>query len=194
MLSQDGIELTIEIATRHAGAAVARGISPQWPKPAPNETQFRGCGPSGDGGDTLTNVRKNRTDVPSSYHEVAWQAPRAGSRRMGVMDTMYMDDARLRQAYEIAQDELVQALYRTIARVDGDATDEPVAAVAFQTAMQHAAKEGRRMVRLLDTESGRARAERYWAENLHIVEEIRRGVAHQRAMLELISPPPTGNG
>ena len=94
------------------------------------------------------------------------------------MDTMDMDDARLRRASEIAEDEIVQALYRTIARVDGDATDEPVAAVAFQTAMQHAAKEGRRMFRLLDTESGRARAERFRAENLPTVEEIRRGVAY----------------
>jgi hypothetical protein len=112
------------------------------------------------------------------------------------MDTMDMDDTKLRRAFQIAEDELVlvQAFYRTIARVAGDATEEPVAAVAFQTAMQHAAKEGRRMVRLLDTESGRARAERFWAENLHTVEEIRRGVAYQRAMLELISPPSDGKG
>lgn len=61
-----------------APATVASAISPQWAKPAPNQTHFDGpdgtCGPTGDGGDTATNLRKNRTDVPSAYHDVTWHA------------------------------------------------------------------------------------------------------------------------
>lgn len=54
-------------------------IIPQtWDKPEPNTTTFDGpdgqCGPTGDGGDTVTNKRKNRTDVPTEYHEVTWGA------------------------------------------------------------------------------------------------------------------------
>lgn len=54
------------------------GFSVNWDKPAPAPTTFDGpdgeCGPTGDGGDTFTNLRKNRTDVPQSYHEVSWKA------------------------------------------------------------------------------------------------------------------------
>src|SRR5437763_825533 len=32
------------------------------------------CGDTGDAGDTDTNLRKNRTDVPAAYHDVAWAA------------------------------------------------------------------------------------------------------------------------
>ena len=57
---------------------VASTISAQWQKPAPNQTHFDGadgmCGPTGDGGDTATNLRKNRTDIPSAYHDVTWDA------------------------------------------------------------------------------------------------------------------------
>jgi len=64
--------------TAWAAAAVETAISPQWDKPKPNQTEFQGtdgiCGPTGDGGDTATNARKNRTDVPISYHDVTWQA------------------------------------------------------------------------------------------------------------------------
>jgi hypothetical protein len=62
--------------TLHAG--ITSNISPSWEKADPNVTTFHGpdgiCGPVGDGGDTLTNKRKNRTDVPSQYHEVTWKA------------------------------------------------------------------------------------------------------------------------
>ncbi len=58
--------------------AVSSTISSQWQKPAPNQTHFDGadgmCGPTGDGGDTATNLRKNRTDIPSAYHDVTWDA------------------------------------------------------------------------------------------------------------------------
>ncbi len=60
------------------GATLAPAISAQWNKPNPNPTEFHGtdgtCGPTGDGGDTATNLRKNRTDVPGTYHDVTWQA------------------------------------------------------------------------------------------------------------------------
>jgi hypothetical protein len=53
-------------------------FSPNWDKPAPGPNTFEGpdgqCDPTGDGGDTFTNLRKNRTDIPATYHEVAWTA------------------------------------------------------------------------------------------------------------------------
>lgn len=60
------------------GGPLADTVSQDWEKPAPNSTTFDGadgtCGPGGDGGDQLTNPRKNRTDVPSTYHDVTWNA------------------------------------------------------------------------------------------------------------------------
>jgi hypothetical protein len=57
---------------------VASVFSPTWDKPVPPQTTFVGpdgeCGPTGDGGDTFTNLRKNRTDAAPSYHEVTWKA------------------------------------------------------------------------------------------------------------------------
>ena len=61
-----------------APGTAAAEISPEWEKPVPPPTTFSSggqtCGPSGDGGDTATNLLKNRTDVPSSYHAVAFDA------------------------------------------------------------------------------------------------------------------------
>jgi hypothetical protein len=63
--------------TPSSGAA-ATVISPNWDKPAPQSASFESdegsCGKTGDGGDSDTNRRKNRTDVPSSYHLVTWDA------------------------------------------------------------------------------------------------------------------------
>ena len=57
---------------------VSSTIASNWDKPDPNQTQFQGeggvCGPSGDGGDTYTNTRKNRTDASAAYHEVTWKS------------------------------------------------------------------------------------------------------------------------
>src|SRR5205814_10232822 len=57
---------------------VASTIPPSWEKPDPNVTAYDGpdghCGATGDGGDSITNARKNRTDVPVQYHEVSWKA------------------------------------------------------------------------------------------------------------------------
>jgi hypothetical protein len=59
-------------------SGVASAFSPDWEKPAPNSTTFAGpdgdCGPTGDGGDSFTNARKNRGDDATSPHEVTWKA------------------------------------------------------------------------------------------------------------------------
>jgi hypothetical protein len=56
----------------------ASAISSDWDKPAPQSASFESdegtCGETGDGGDSDTNRRKNRTDLPSSYHLVTWDA------------------------------------------------------------------------------------------------------------------------
>jgi uncharacterized protein YraI len=60
------------------GSLPASEISPDWDKPAPQDHVFHSgegdCGETGDGGDTKTNQRKNRVDVPSEYHPVTWDA------------------------------------------------------------------------------------------------------------------------
>jgi hypothetical protein len=57
---------------------IATSIPSNWERPEPNRTTFHGpdgdCGTTGDGGDTVTNARKNRTDVPPEYHPVTWRA------------------------------------------------------------------------------------------------------------------------
>jgi len=58
----------------------ATSISDAWDKPAPKTGTFtlngEKCGPdgSGDKRDKGTNLRKNRVDIPASYHEVTWKA------------------------------------------------------------------------------------------------------------------------
>lgn len=58
--------------------APANAISSDWERPDPQSSVFHGqegdCGEAGDGGDTDTNLRKNRIDIPSSYHSVTWDA------------------------------------------------------------------------------------------------------------------------
>jgi hypothetical protein len=53
-------------------------ILPEWNKPVPQSASFQSdegnCGETGDGGDADTNRRKNRTDIPTSYHLVTWDA------------------------------------------------------------------------------------------------------------------------
>jgi hypothetical protein len=59
-------------------SGVATSIPTNWDRPEPAPTTYHGpdgiCGPTGDGGDTKTNARKNRTDLPSEYHPVSWRA------------------------------------------------------------------------------------------------------------------------
>jgi hypothetical protein len=56
------------------GTTTASAISPDWDKPDPVTGDFEAedgtCGPAGNDVDTPTNLRKNRTDVPNSYHEI----------------------------------------------------------------------------------------------------------------------------
>jgi Bacterial SH3 domain len=55
-------------------------ISEAWEKPEPKVGNFKlddkTCGPTGSGAnrDKGTNIRKNRTDIPDSYHLVTWKA------------------------------------------------------------------------------------------------------------------------
>ena len=73
-------EVPLEPATRQAPApaSLTSRISSAWEKPVPNTTTFDGpdgqCGATGDGGDTITNRLKNRTDIPAQYHPVTWKA------------------------------------------------------------------------------------------------------------------------
>lgn len=57
------------------GESPASSLSPLWPKPLPTLTDYHGCPPEGDGGDTLLNRLKNRSDEgvynPVSFHAVA---------------------------------------------------------------------------------------------------------------------------
>jgi hypothetical protein len=61
-----------------ASVSPADAIDSSWDKPAPkskDETMAEGvCQAAGDGGDSDTNVRKNREDVPASYHDVSFDA------------------------------------------------------------------------------------------------------------------------
>jgi len=58
--------------------ATATTIASDWDKPLPQVSSFNSdegaCGGTGEGGDSDTNRRKNRIDVPDSYHSVAWEA------------------------------------------------------------------------------------------------------------------------
>jgi hypothetical protein len=59
-------------------STAASTIPPDWQKPDPQGSVFHGqegdCQPGGDGGDSITNPRKNRIDVPDTYHSVTWDA------------------------------------------------------------------------------------------------------------------------
>lgn len=65
-------------ASSKAPSGTASEISPDWEKPDPQGSVFHGqegdCGEAGDGGDSVTNPRKNRIDVPADYHLVTWAA------------------------------------------------------------------------------------------------------------------------
>ncbi len=60
-----------------AGAVSA--FDPTWDKPEPNKSTFTNvdgkvCGYGGEGDEVAQNQRKNRTDVPTSYHDVTFDA------------------------------------------------------------------------------------------------------------------------
>lgn len=60
------------------GAPIATAIDTSWDKPAPVSKSFTGsegvCPDSGDGGDTATNLLKNRIDPLPPPHDVTWSA------------------------------------------------------------------------------------------------------------------------
>jgi len=70
--------ITIQSTGGDGDGTIASQISPDWEKPDPQGAVFHGqegdCGESGDGGDSITNPRKNRIDVPATYHPVKWEA------------------------------------------------------------------------------------------------------------------------
>jgi hypothetical protein len=67
-------------AAEKTEAGAATSISEDWEKPDPKTGTFTvagtKCGPdgSGDKRDKGTNLLKNRTDIPASYHAVTWRA------------------------------------------------------------------------------------------------------------------------
>ena len=61
------------------GGTAANSVDASWEKPEPvvatfHRTGFPDCAANGDTGDTLTDHRKNRTDEPTSYHSVTFDA------------------------------------------------------------------------------------------------------------------------
>lgn len=56
----------------------AAALDPAWARPPVARSTFVNgattCGPLGGGGDTITFIQKNRADVPTSYHAVAFAA------------------------------------------------------------------------------------------------------------------------
>lgn len=65
-------------AAARAANAPADKISDRWKKGTPNKTVFHGkegdCPAEGNGFDPDQYVLKNRTDKPTAYHDVTWQA------------------------------------------------------------------------------------------------------------------------
>jgi hypothetical protein len=61
-----------------SGGGASDTIPKDWPKPDPVDGDFMGsegtCGGTGDGGDSATNARKNRTDALPEFHDVPWSA------------------------------------------------------------------------------------------------------------------------
>src|SRR5439155_3058626 len=60
------------------GTSAATAISGNCDKPTPQDSIFHSaegdCGETGKGGDSDTNKRKNRIDVPDASHSVTWDA------------------------------------------------------------------------------------------------------------------------
>jgi hypothetical protein len=58
---------------------IAKAGRPMWDKPDPNKSKFTNvdgkvCGFGGEGDEVAQNQRKNRTDLPTSYHDVTFDA------------------------------------------------------------------------------------------------------------------------
>jgi hypothetical protein len=67
-----------KVLTFEGASQPAATISKTWEKPIPNKTTFKGvdgnCPWNGNDNDPDTFIRKNRTDIPSDYHDVQWAA------------------------------------------------------------------------------------------------------------------------
>jgi hypothetical protein len=78
VVTPPGTTSTVPGAMTDGTMTTASAISPDWEKPDPVTSDFQEidgtCGPSGNGADVPTNLRKNRTDVPTNYHEVPFDS------------------------------------------------------------------------------------------------------------------------
>jgi hypothetical protein len=89
----------------------ANSISEEWARPEPAETTLinpdsgEKCGPSGDDDGNATNLRKNRTDLPATYHLVTFDS---------VAKLPYPDEAKRRADWTPAH-------LKEIARFEGAA-------------------------------------------------------------------------
>lgn len=91
----------VEVVTGAASSTEvpAATISETWATPPPAETTFTSpesgdtCGPTGDDPGNATNLRKNRTDLPTSYHLVTFDA---------VAGLPYPDDTKQRADWTAA--------------------------------------------------------------------------------------------
>ena len=75
------IRLVSEAPAPPAPSSVAAGVDSTWAKTASNATDINWptgdhamCQANGVGGDSATNHLKNRTDEPTSYHDVRWDS------------------------------------------------------------------------------------------------------------------------
>jgi Bacterial SH3 domain len=78
MEAEEPVSALLAAPPAAAAAGAVTSVDESWEKPAPNHSSFtsagKHCGDTGDGGDEETNLRKNRTDLPSSYHDVTFDA------------------------------------------------------------------------------------------------------------------------
>lgn len=74
-MSSTSLISTVRSIPRIGIAAPASEVLETWEKPVPNKSRIGTCGWFGsEGADKKTNQRKNRTDLPTSYHAVAFSA------------------------------------------------------------------------------------------------------------------------
>jgi hypothetical protein len=84
--------------TTGGGTTPASAIDPTWTKQKPVSVAYSGsegsCPAGGAGGDTPTNLLKNRSDEPAEIHDVQWSA---------IMDLKYPDAPTMRSKWTQAQ-------------------------------------------------------------------------------------------
>jgi hypothetical protein len=97
-MSSANLIATVKAIPRIGLSAPASEVLEDWDKPAPNKSRIGECGWFGSSGaDKETNRRKNRTDLPTSYHAVEFTAitdldwPRGASTRRDHWDSDELD-------------------------------------------------------------------------------------------------------